>query len=1178
MKIHNHSSVRIHNHRIEKRSLNRSRRGFALVVAITLLALLALLAVGLLGLSSVTLRSSTHSEAQAEAQANARLGLMIAIDELQKSMGPDKRVSARAATLANDARVGLSLPSSTPKAWWVGVSSSDRSQGIGPSNARSVVWLVSGLDPSDSPAAQISGSFEDSVILYGDNSINTAVLTGGEPIRAGKINLPVSATGRSGSYAWFVEDEGMKAQLAASNPELSNNLPEPAGGGVLPGTYDIGILEGMDSVAGSSPDQVGRLPSINSLPLLGGASREIARSKRFSYTTRSRGVLSDVKNGGLKKDLTIAFEKDEVFNAVFGDGKDFPAKYIVMDEAKFAESPDLQKNGYIHWEMLKDYYNTKRHIITDSSGNQFLPPNVFYSQGLGWTGTADTAWGYYLNGRLGPHQIGNNPETPPLLQSFPYGDSKLSVFDYNTWSYLDDHNIVLEPLEHYKHSPVVPVLMRMQQNAWLERLDIAGEPHIRTNAQLWLAHYNPYNIWLTNNGFLSRGFSGIQFDHRGLWVERKNHLGIGSQSWLNPYFYGLLGRCQVNSSKPVSLSPGRSHVLAFQRDTDIAVENRSGYYLHGVFGDEVKDLTLEGPYYEYRLFPEQSSANTLRYIFNLRNVLTHGGSSGVPSSNRRGLNINRPSLSQILWTPYSWDGLGRKTISFENVGLEELNENTMASFSIALRTTREPVSGAGPAIRPLVDSNLRAQLGNTRWDSPLGLNVLAAYSAANENEVDEQIPQMNVQDDPKGYAYWGAGRDPVDGYDRVILFDIPRRDLVSLGQLQHANVGRFSYEPTYVIGNSYANLRIPRDQWSASVRDTLAERVGDNPANSIQGNFNLYDSSYLVNEMLWDGYTFTTISQVADNRDPDSEEQPDATHFARLRNGEASLPNPRFLPYEPAGSKFDLETLQKTTPDGEEIGGFYHNAGHLLVDGAFNVNSTSIDAWEAFLSGTHKLPWQKIDGKGEITGFETGVDGVRFPRVQASLGGPADRDSLDENYWTGFRSLQQDEVRELAAAIVEEVKKRGPFLTMSEFVNRKLDTGELGKRGALQAALDATVNKDLNSRFESNANHPGIPDHSTQGAGFPGQLLQGDILQSLAPCMTVRSDTFTIRAYGEAKSPDGSKVLARAWCEATVQRYPDPVPSPQSGKDLLSELAKPSSTFGRRFGITSFRWLDAQEI
>lgn len=1154
-----------------KRWPNRRNRGFALVVTLMMLILLTLLVVGMLSLSSVALRSSNRSSAQAEAQANARLALMIAIGELQKSMGPDKRVSARAATLANDERVGLSLPPGTPKAWWVGVSSSDPSEAIDPSGGKSVVWLVSGLNPSDSPAAQISGSFDDPVILYSENSLNTALLTGGEPIHAGKVNCPHAASGRSGAYAWFIEDDGMKAQLAASNPGVRNDLAEQLGGGVLPGTYDIGILDEMGPVAGSSPDIVSRLISINSLPLLNpNASKEIARDKRFSYTTRSHGVLSDVKNGGLKKDLTIAFEKDEVFAAVFGDGVPvggkFPSNYIIMDEEKFALCSDLQTNGYIHWEMLKDFYNLKKHIST-TGGIESLQPVVFSGYGMGYTGSIDGRdQPLYKNGRLGPHQIGNNEDTVAAQRQLPYGD-------YGKNYYGSTEGAELEPVGFYKHSPVMPVLQRLQQNAWLERHVIDGVPHVRTNVQIWLAQYNPYNICLDNRGPFSRGYSQVDFDHKGLRVERSPG---GVQEWMTRFYQGFLGRTQVTSGTPVLLAPGRSHVMAIQRDTDNAAENQSGYYVSGTFGENVKDLSMESSFMDRRLYEEECQPNTLTYTFGLggNRAIVHGGNSNRNFNPSNVGNKHWWSVSQILWAPYSWDAFTTKKIRYENVGLNQLNENFMGSFAFSLRTTREPVSGAGPAIRPLVDSNLRALLANGRWDSPLGLNLLAGYSQDGEGEVDAQIMQMNVQDDPKGYAYWGGGRDPVDGYDRVVLFDIPRKDLVSIGQLQHANVGRFSYEPSYVIGNSYANLRIPTDQWQASVPDTYTNSANWN----IQGNFNLYDASYLANEALWDGYTFTTIPQVADNRDPSSEEVPSAALFSRLLSGEASLPNPRYLPYEPVGSKFDLATLQQTTPEGEETGGFHHNAGHLLVDGAFNVNSVSVDAWEAFLSGTHQLPYQKIDGNGVVTGFAGDVEGVRFPRVQASFGGPTEKSSLDEGYWTGFRSLEQTEVRELAEAIVEEVKKRGPFLTMGDFINRKLESEALGQRGALQAALDRTVNKDLDPDFEDDANYTGIPDDSTQGAGFPGQLLQGDVLQALAPFMSVRSDTFTVRAYGEARSPDGQKVIARAWCEATVQRFPDPVPPTQSTQSQLAELSNPSSPFGRQFKIISFRWLNPQEI
>jgi hypothetical protein len=381
------------------------------------------------------------------------------------------------------------------------------------------------------------------------------------------------------------------------------------------------------------------------------------------------------------------------------------------------------------------------------------------------------------------------------------------------------------------------------------------------------------------------------------------------------------------------------------------------------------------------------------------------------------------------------------------------------------------------------------------------------------------------------------------------------------------------------VGNSYANPRIPRDQWKASIQDTFSSDRGLSPM-AIPGSFTLYDASYIVNEVLWDSYIFTTIPQVQDNHggaidDP----QPTDSYLQKVLAGEAFLPNPRFLAYEPRGSSFDAATTQMGSGSRGTTGGYYHNAGHLMVDGSFNVNSTSVDAWEAFLSGTHKLPYQQLSEEGKVTGFsrQGEVDGVRFPRVKSVLGGPMEKDRPDENYWIGFRSLAPEEVRELAEAIVQEIKERGPFLTLGGFVNRRLADGAHGERGVLQAALDRTVNSGIDRSFEEPAGHQSVPTDSTQGAGFPGQLLQGDILQALSPCMTVRSDTFTIRAYGESRT-SGGEVQARAWCEATVQRYPDPVIDADSADDPLAELVDPQSKFGRSFRITSFRWLSPEEI
>jgi hypothetical protein len=90
--------------------------------------------------------------------------------------------------------------------------------------------------------------------------------------------------------------------------------------------------------------------------------------------------------------------------------------------------------------------------------------------------------------------------------------------------------------------------------------------------------------------------------------------------------------------------------------------------------------------------------------------------------------------------------------------------------------------------------------------------------------------------------------------------------------------------------------------------------------------------------------------------------------------------------------------------------------------------------------------------------------------------------------------------------------------------------------------------------------------------------MQGDVLQSLAPILQVRSDYFKIRTCGEALDA-GGKVIARAWCEAFVQRtsdYLDPQdPTYKNPTELVSTV---NQTFGRRYQIVSFRWLSNSEV
>jgi hypothetical protein len=77
--------------------------------------------------------------------------------------------------------------------------------------------------------------------------------------------------------------------------------------------------------------------------------------------------------------------------------------------------------------------------------------------------------------------------------------------------------------------------------------------------------------------------------------------------------------------------------------------------------------------------------------------------------------------------------------------------------------------------------------------------------------------------------------------------------------------------------------------------------------------------------------------------------------------------------------------------------------------------------------------------------------------------------------------------------------------------------------------------------------------------------------------ITCRSDTFTIRGYGETKNSK-DEVTARAWCEAVVQRVPDFVDPEDEAHSAIADLSPVNQTFGRRFEIVSFRQIPRAEM
>jgi hypothetical protein len=137
--------------------------------------------------------------------------------------------------------------------------------------------------------------------------------------------------------------------------------------------------------------------------------------------------------------------------------------------------------------------------------------------------------------------------------------------------------------------------------------------------------------------------------------------------------------------------------------------------------------------------------------------------------------------------------------------------------------------------------------------------------------------------------------------------------------------------------------------------------------------------------------------------------------------------------------------------------------------------------------------------------------------------------------------------------------------------NRSSDSAELGAR---VFTLASTLTGNFSGTSLAGGKTSGGPFRSV-GAFWASNIVkdslieagitdisQDEIQTAISAILAVRSDTFKIRAYGDATDPVDGAIKAKAYCEAVVQRTPELI----------------NSKLGRRFVIAYFRWLGPDDI
>ena len=120
------------------------------------------------------------------------------------------------------------------------------------------------------------------------------------------------------------------------------------------------------------------------------------------------------------------------------------------------------------------------------------------------------------------------------------------------------------------------------------------------------------------------------------------------------------------------------------------------------------------------------------------------------------------------------------------------------------------------------------------------------------------------------------------------------------------------------------------------------------------------------------------------------------------------------------------------------------------------------------------------------------------------------------------------------------------------------DLSSLGTNLAVEFAASAS-NKASLGPFTSVA---AFGSSALLAANLPATITAADFMAAIGSLLAVRSDTFRVRAYGDATSATDGSIEAVAYCEAVLQRL---------------SAAAPNS-LGRQFVMKQFRWLGPDDI
>ena len=1227
---------------------NTHPRGFALIVTLSLMILLTVIAVGLLSLSSITLRTTSQTAAMATARANARLALMLAIGDLQKAAGPDQRITARADIL--DEKIANPKLTGVWKSWDIKVSSPPSPSDYEKTerDKKFVGWLASDGDPDALATVNYASTAPAGpVTLWGKGTLGKKAAPS-DIVTAGKV-----AISKTGAYAWAVMDEGVKVRIntpfveaAASKGMQTAQLgagPRP-NTAALPGLSKLerAFFEKTSADFGTIEKGVSRLNLALAAETLVPGTGEHIKPLSHDITTSSVGLFTDTAIGGLKEDFSLLTNNTTVPSPYTGKGVYVTRLGMTTNEAKSDPT----------WASLQQFsrlYQDKTRLLTSGG----VP--VLSAQGpAGWRAAvgSDATTGNRGTPRPDP------PAGVVLMPEIAKVQIVFSLLTRDIYNYPKPGAGITGDTTAKPPGTKAQEEAAELHGPWGKNFAGSGYDyllHLLYTPVVTL--HNPYNVALEFNE-LKVVFGNVPF---ALQVFRNGVAQTSAPAPLDTMYYqqseaGTLAKrfgmtLKTNGGTPTTPTVGSTRFRLLPGEvmmfSPYIAPNRTwkDEYSGRTFSDwdtgsgAVRTLTIDGlpgwrgdgigfdldwfcPTYKNLRVSASEVENSVS--------MNRGGCIGAKATDEffvKFAPLSVDALSQNKFTVEMFAKPASSPSTFMSSGIIEMNYETPTGLQDSLLGKNGTITYPNPdntkktvnamemhshSLTPIKDilttkpfaivsAQAKTTLGGLNPDGEDGKlatkpwcfghataavssgKVVSEHSANLSHEfaiqrLDNGTANL-LQFDPKtGRGNSITGLTGETGRKFGVQYDIPLAPLQSLTGLNGANPGGSSgYLPRFAqpIGNSWAHPMLD------------ASKVVT-PGNG----YNYLDHSFLLNLALYDHYFFSGLADQAGYFNSEKKTATLATDFIAGK----PLTDPRLALYTPSDKTAETFTTDITGTNASTA--YSRVASRLLMNGAFNINSTSVSAWKAMLGSIHdsQAIINKINKTSKsstlATISKTDASESRISRFRLPASESEKDSSVDpqEAYWLGAREYTDAQLQLLAEKIVEQVRERGPFLSMSEFVNRRLGSGPTAQRGALQQAIDdadlnaelATANEagfEISSGLLSNYKYKN-PDAGAGSSyqGAPGYLTQADLLGVLGNAATPRSDTFTIRCHGEARDSAG-KVTATATCEAVLQRLPEYVDTADLPETAPAALTSPANAaFGRRFQMTAFRWLATGEV